>query len=217
MKIEDPDLRYGVALAEVAGHLMLRLADADLVPLHAQDFAATVARYVDEIERYTDRIREETQDNHRLLDDKVYELAASATDPVGPPARDADVPFLNFAPLRNASTALAASARAFDAAYAAALAEPGRLTPARAASVNALLGTAERTLLGEPGLPGRPWYRHMVYAPGLYTGYGAKTLPAVREAVEERHFAEVAESVTTTAAALDAYRRALDAAIAALR
>ena len=217
VKIEDPDLRYGVALAEVAGHVMLWLADADLVPVRAQDFASTVARYVDEIEHYADRAREETQDNHRLLDEKIYELAASPTDPVGPPARDADVPFLNFAPLRNASTALVASARAFDAAYAQALADPAHLTADRAASVNALLGSAERSLLGAPGLPGRPWYRHMVYAPGLYTGYGAKTLPAVREAVEERHYAEVAESVTATAAALDAYRRALDAATAALR
>jgi N-acetylated-alpha-linked acidic dipeptidase len=196
---------------------MLRLADADLVPLRAQDFSATVGRYVEEIERYTDRIREEAQDNHRRLDDKLYELAASATDPVGPPARDADVPFLNFAPLRNAAAALATSARAFDAAYAAALADPARLTAARAAAANGLLTGAERALLGDPGLPGRPWYRHMVYAPGLYTGYGAKTLPAVREAIEERHWNEVAEAVTMTGAALDAYRRALDAAAAALR
>jgi N-acetylated-alpha-linked acidic dipeptidase len=217
VRIEDPDLRYGVTLAEIAGHVMLRLADADLVPLRAQDFATTVARYVEEIEHYADRIREEAQDNHRLLDEKIYELAASATDPVGPPARDAEVPFLNLAPLRNASTALAASARAFDASYAAALAEPGRLTPARAASVNGLLGTAERALLGEPGLPGRPWYRHMIYAPGLYTGYGAKTLPAVREAVEERHWTDVPGAVVATATALDAYRRALEAATAALR
>jgi N-acetylated-alpha-linked acidic dipeptidase len=217
IKVEDPDLSYGVALAKVAGHVMLRLADADLVPLRAQDFSATVARYVDEIEHYTDHIRDEAQDNHRLLDEKVYELAASATDPVAPPARDADVPYINFAPLRNSTVALGTSARAFDAAYAAALADPARLTPARAAAANVLLTGAERALLGEPGLPGRPWYRHMVYAPGLYTGYGAKTLPAVREAVEERRWSEVADSVNATAAALDAYRHALDAATAALR
>jgi N-acetylated-alpha-linked acidic dipeptidase len=217
VKIEDPDLRYGVALAQVAGHVMLRLADADLVPLRAQEYAAAVGRYVEEIERHADRMRGETAENHRLLDDRLYELAASATDPVGPPAREADVPFLDFAPLKNAAAALASSARAFDAAYAAAVADPARLTPARAAAVNAILGGAEQALLGSPGLPGRPWYRHMVYAPGLYTGYGAKTLPAVREAVEERRYAEVAAAVTGTTAALDAYRRALEAATAALR
>ncbi len=217
VKVEDPELRYGVALAEVAGHVMLRLADADLVPLHAQEFSAVVARYVDEIEHTAERLREDALENHRLLDERIYELAASAVDPVGPPARDSDVPFLDLSPLRNAAAALSTSARAFDAAYAAAFADPGRLTPARAAAANAVLGTAEQALLGNPGLPGRPWYRHMVYAPGLHTGYGAKTLPAVREAVEERHWAEVAASVGATATAIDAYRRALDAATAALR
>ncbi|HUO94730.1 MAG TPA: transferrin receptor-like dimerization domain-containing protein [Steroidobacteraceae bacterium] len=216
-KVEDPELRYGVALAEVAGHVMLRLADADLVPMRAQDYAAVIARYVDELERYTEHQRQQTQEAHRLLDEHVYELASSTSDPVGPPAREADVPFLNLAPLRNAVAALGASAKAFDAAYAAALADPARLTPARAASVNALLTTAEQSLTSERGLPGRGWYRHMVFAPGLYTGYGAKTLPAVREAIEERHYAEVPDAVAATAAAIDGYRRALESATQALR
>jgi N-acetylated-alpha-linked acidic dipeptidase len=217
MKTEDPELRYGVALAEVAGHVMLRLADADLVPLRAQDYAATIARYVDELDRYADRLRQSTLEAHRMLDERVYELAASATDPLGPPEREADVPFLNFAPLRNAVTALTASAKAFDSAYAAALADPARLTAARAAAVNATLLAAEQALMSERGLPGRPWYRHMVVAPGLYTGYGAKTLPGVREAIEERQWAQAADYVTVTAAAIDGYRRALDSATAALR
>ncbi len=217
VKIEDPDLRYGVALAEVAGHTMLRLADADLLPLRTQDFATTVARYVEEVEHYAEGLRSETADMHRLLDEHVYELAATGPDVVGPPAREADVPFLNFAPLRNASAALSASAQTFDAAYAAALADPARLTPARVGAVNETLRRAEQSLLGADGLPGRPWYRHLIYAPGLYTGYGAKTLPGVREAIEERHWAEAADYTIRTAAALDAYRRALDAATVALR
>ena len=217
VSIEDPQLRYGVTLAAVAGRVMLRLADADLVPLRAQDYAAAIARYVDEIDHQTERLRQQTQETDRMLDQRVYELAASASDPVGPPPREADVPYLNFAPLKNAAAALASSAKAFDAAAAAAIADPARLTPARAAAANALLGTAEQALLGSPGLPGRPWFRHMVYAPGRYTGYGAKTLPAVREAVEERRWADAAESVTMTAAAIDSYRRVLEAATAALR
>lgn len=217
VKVEDGDLQYGVALAEVAGHVMLRLADADLVPLRTQDFAVAVGHYVEELDQLLAHARDEAQVNHRLLDERVYELAVSVVDPVGPPARQPEVPYLNLAPLHNAATALAASARAFDTAFAATTAEPARLTPARAAAVNAALARAERALLGEPGLPGRPWYRHMIYAPGLYTGYGAKTLPAVREAIEERHFDEVPAAVTLTAAAIDGYRRALDAATAALR
>ena len=215
--IDDPDLGYGVTLAKVAGHVMLRLADADLLPMRTQDFAMTVAGYVDEIDHLAERMRRETEENHRLLDERLYQLAVNAADPVGPPARDGDVPFLNFAPLHNAAAALLASARAFDASYDATLAEPGRLTPTRAATINATLRGAEQTLLGTPGLPGRPWYRHLVYAPGLYTGYGAKTLPGVREAVEERHWPEAADCVAVTAAALDAYRHALESATAALR
>jgi N-acetylated-alpha-linked acidic dipeptidase len=217
VKVEDPELHYGVALAEVAGHAMMRLADADLLPLRTQDFASAISRYVDEVSRYADTLREETADTHRLLDAHVYELAAIATDPVGPPAREADVPFLSFAPLQNAAAALTATAREFDAAYTAALADPARLDAARAARANAALRGAEQALLGRDGLPGRPWYRHLIYAPGLYTGYGAKTLPGVREAVEERRWAEVAEYTNQTAAAIDGYRRALEAATAALR
>ena len=217
VKVEDADLRYGVALAEVAGHTMLRLANADLVPLRAQDFAAAVTRYVEEIERYADVQREDTAETHRMLDQHVYELAANASEPVGPPARELDVPFLNFAPLRNAVAALTLSAREFDAAYASSLAGPARLDAARAAAVNGALRAAEQSLLGPEGLPGRPWYRHLIYAPGLYTGYGAKTLPGVREAVEERRWAEADDYVVQTAAALDRYRRMLDTAAAALR
>ena len=216
VKINDPDLRYGVALAEVAGHTMLRLANADLLPMRAADFATTIGRYVDEVEHYADGLRGETAEMHRLLDEHVYELAATGTEPVGPPAREVDVPFLNFAPLRNASGALQLSAQSFDAAYAAALAEPTRLTPTQVATVNETLRRAEQALLGADGLPGRPWYRHLIYAPGLYTGYGAKTLPGVREAIEERQWALASDYTTRTANALDAYRRALDAATAAL-
>lgn len=217
LKVDDPEFAYGVALAKVAGHIMLRLADADLIPMRTQDFATTVSGYVDEVDHLAERLRREAQENHRLLDEHLYELAASKTDPVGPPAREPDVPFLNFAPLHNAATSLVASAREFDAAYAATLADPGRLTPARIGVINSTLRAAEQTLLGVPGLPGRPWYRHLIYAPGLYTGYGAKTLPGVREAVGERHWLEAADCVAGAAAALDSYRHALEAATAALR
>ena len=117
----------------------------------------------------------------------------------------------------DAVAALAATAREFDAAYAAATADPATLDPERSAKVNAALRSAEQALLGRDGLPGRPWYRHLIYAPGLYTGYGAKTLPGVREAIEERRWAEAAEYTTQTANAIDAYRRSLETALAALR
>jgi len=217
IRIEDPELAYGVALAEVAGHTVLRLADADLLPLRLQEFADTVNRYVEEIEKLADKMRAETVETDQLIAERIYELGADSSDPVGPPEREAAVPYLNFAPLKNAAAALATSARALDALYASALADPSHLTRERVAAVDGELRRAEQALLSTGGLPGRSWYRHMVYAPGLHTGYGAKTLPGVREAVEERRWAEAADYVVVTARALDAYRAALDAAADKLR
>ena len=162
-------------------------------------------------------MRQETQEQARLLAEHLYELAGSANDPAAPPAREADVPYINLAPLRNAAAALQTSAKAFDAAAAAALANPTPIERARLAAANTELRLIEQALLGPEGLPGRPWYKHLVYAPGLYTGYGAKTLPSVREAIEERQFEQVAHHVDDTALALDRYRKRLDAATAALR
>jgi N-acetylated-alpha-linked acidic dipeptidase len=217
VKIEDADFGYGIALAKTAGHVVLRLADAELLPFRYGDAASTISRYVDEVEKLAERLRETTADAHRLLDEKAFELAASRTDPVGPPAREATVPYINFAPLKNAAAALAASARTLDGLCAAKLADPAHLTAAQLAAANAALRPAEQSLLSASGLPGRGWYRHMVYAPGVYTGYGAKTLPGVREAIEERRFDEAAEYVLVTARALDAYRASIDAATATLR
>jgi N-acetylated-alpha-linked acidic dipeptidase len=216
IKVDDPDLAYGVALAEVAGHTMLRLANADLLPFRQQEFATSVSRYVDELDALASRLRAQTAQNEKLIDQHLFELGAERLDPVGPPPREAPVPFINLAPLRNAAAALAVSARELDERYTTAIVGGEGLPHERLVAVNADLRRAEQALLSSAGLPGRGWYRHMVYAPGLYTGYGAKTLPAVREAIEERHWADVPDQVTATAAAIDAYRAVLDAAAAKL-
>ena len=216
LKVDDATLGYGVALAEVAGHAVLRFANADLLPFHEQDFAASVSEYVGEVETLAGHMRASTAQSNRVIDQHVFELGTDQLDPVGPPAREPEVPFLNLAPLKNAAAELAASAKTFDERYEAALHGSAPLSAERAAAVNAQLGRAEQALLSTTGLPGRGWYRHMIYAPGLFTGYGAKTLPGVREAIEERHWAEVADNVTITVAALDAYRAVLDAAAAKL-
>ena len=215
VRIEDPDFGYGVALATTAGHVMLRLAAADLLPLRFGDSASAVGHYVEQLEQLAAQLRERTATTERLLAERSYELATSRADPVGPPEHEAPVPFLNFAPLQNAAAALAASARSYDALAAARLAADP--SAAQLAAANAVLRAAEQALLGAQGLPGRAWYRHLVYAPGLYTGYGVKTLPGVREAIEQRRFDEAAEYVVLTARALDAYRAAIDAASSALR
>jgi N-acetylated-alpha-linked acidic dipeptidase len=113
--------------------------------------------------------------------------------------------------LHNAVNRLAASARQFDSTLAEVV-RRGDGDLAVRQSVNTALRTLEQSLLGNPGLPGRPWYRHVVYAPGTYTGYGVKTLPGVREAVEERQYAAVDPAIHQAVAALEAYRAKLDAA-----
>lgn len=218
IRFEDPDLNYGVALAEVAGHAVLRLADADLLPFHEQELASNVSRYIEELEKLTDKMRADTLDTNHIIEQKLYELGADSADPVGPPPHDDQVPFLSFAPLKNAATALTASATEFDAAYTAALNGKGpTLAKSALIAVNSQLRAAEPALLAAEGLPGRDWYKHMIVAPGLHTGYGAKTLPGVREAIEERRWSEAADYILIIARTLDSHRAVIDSANKLLR
>jgi N-acetylated-alpha-linked acidic dipeptidase len=215
INIIDPGLDYGPALASTAGRLVLRVADADLLPLRFGDFAATVSRYTDELQKLADSMREQTDTVNELLDQHAFAVAASPVDPIGPPPRESAVPYLDFAPIQNAVVALRGSAEAFDKRYAQAMAT-GSVTARQAEAVNGVLQSAELSLTDSRGLPGRPWYRHMIYAPGAYTGYGVKTLPGIREAIEERRWNEANDYIAVTARALDAYRTTIDRAAAAL-
>ena len=76
--------------------------------------------------------------------------------------------------------------------------------------------TIDQTLAPEEGLPGRPWYKNLVYAPGRFTGYEAKTLPGVREAIEDRRWADANRYAKLTADALNTYSDRLDKATAVL-
>ncbi|MCU0890650.1 MAG: folate hydrolase, partial [Sandarakinorhabdus sp.] len=111
-------------------------------------------------------------------------------------------PALDLAALDAAITRLDAAAKAFDTA----MAEKGAtLTAAQQAALNAQLKGIDQALLSPTGLPSRPWFRNILYAPGFFTGYGAKTLPGVREAVEERRFDDATREAGIAAAAFNAY------------
>jgi len=75
---------------------------------------------------------------------------------------------------------------------------------------------SERALTRPEGLPQRPWFKHQLYAPGLYTGYGVKTLPAVREAIEERDWKQTKEQIVLVADTIDGLCREIDRASAAV-
>ena len=192
----DTDFAYGRALAQTAGSMMMRMADADVIPYQFTDEADTVQNYVTEVKKLADTMRTQTKERDADLADGAYTAAADPHKVSVPPPFEASVPYLNFAPLDQASDDLTAAAAAYEKAFTAhAVSGDG--------AVNTELIKTERALTDPDGLPNRPWFENMVYAPGFYTGYGVKTLPAVREAIEQREWSIVDAQIARTAAALE--------------
>lgn len=181
-----------------------------MLPLQATDFSDTVARHVEEMHKLANTMRENTLLQHRMLDEKAYTLAADPTRTFRPPDRDSAVPVLNLAPLDNALLRLKKSARSCDDARAGAMKSGLKLGAAQSAQLSELLRSLEQTLLNSQGLPNRNWFRHMIYAPGLKTGYAVKTLPGLREAIEDRRWSDAERFAVVIANALGAYCDRLD-------
>ena len=206
----DPTFQYEVALAQVAGRIVLREAQADILPALEGDFAASVAGYDDELHKLLDGMRIRSGELSKLLDDGEFQLAMDPNEPRSAPPRAGEVPYLNFADLDNAVDRLRASAGAFDARYKRLVADEDTSNQGR---LNAALAGVEQALTDPRGLPGREWYQHMIYAPGMHTGYGVKTLPGIREAIEERRWDEANQYIGVVARALNAYSARLDRAV----
>lgn len=212
-RFDDPGLAYGAALSQTVGRMVMRIADADTPPVRFSDLATTVNAYVGEVKTLAADRRKQDETRAALLATPTFKLATDPKAPVGPPAAVAMTPVIEFAALENAAAKLTASAKAFDAAYAA---RGATLSAVQRSKLNGLLRNIDQQLLIPEGLPMRPWYKHALYAPGRFTGYGAKTLPGVREAIEERRFADANLYAGRTAAALERYAAQLDAARATL-
>jgi N-acetylated-alpha-linked acidic dipeptidase len=213
LRFQDPDLAYGVALAKVGGRAVLRLTEADLLPFDFTRSAARIATYATDIERLVETMTAETIEHNRRVDEGAFTLAASPyATYVAPTKRDA-VPTFDVTPLRQAVDRLRVAARRFDAVASRAA---GGAPATALAQANAVLLATERALTRREGLPRRPWFRHQVYAPGFYTGYGVKTLPAVREAIEERQWDEARQQIPLVAETLERYAREIERAAAAL-
>jgi len=187
----DTDFVYGRALAQTVGGAVMRLADAQLLPFDFDGLADTVGKYVDEIEKLADDERSEIVERNTELDEGVFDATDDPKRPEVAPQHEEVPPFLNLAPLENGLAALKTAAEAYrvaedkiEAGGGAGLGRDG------VAQINQRLIQSERRLTSDDGLPGRPWFKHLVYAPGFYTGYGVKTLPGVREAIEQKKWAQ---------------------------
>jgi N-acetylated-alpha-linked acidic dipeptidase len=188
----DPKFDYGIAQAKTTGRMMLRLANADFLPFEPSTLAATVARYAAEVEQLAESMRAETEELNRQLRERTMEVAADPTKPFVAPQAEEPVPYLSFAPLQNAVMRLQRAAREY---------KGGNDTIAM---------RLEQLLTRDEGLPGRSWYKHHVYAPGFYTGYGVKTLPGVREAIEQRKWRDADAQIIVLAKVLEGYAAALE-------
>jgi len=216
VRFMDPGFRYGIALARVAGRATLRLAEADVLPVEPGRLVETLGTYADEVKKLADTLRETTAETNRRIDDGDYVAAADPKTKLKPPRREEPVPHLNFAPLDNAIDRLRAAVAAFEEARTAARAADGALPAVTAAALDTALAGLERAMTGPEGLPGRTWYTHLVYAPGSYTGYGVKTLPAVRETIEARRWSEIDGAVTLTVSALERLAKQIERGTSAL-
>ncbi len=207
---DDPGLVYGAALSKVVGRMVLRASAAARVPVRYGDFAATVARYVGEVKKLAADQREQDRTLKDLERDGVFKLTSNPVDPTIAPAQEGITPMIDMLVLEDASDHLIRASRAADAAL-------DRASPEQLAKAMVVLKGIDQLLLDKNGLPGRPWYRNLIYAPGTLTGYGAKTLPGIREGIEQRRFDDAKDYVVRTAAALNAYADRLDAAVKAVR
>ena len=202
---DDTSFVYGRALAQTVGTAVLRLADAEVLPYQFTGLAETVAKYTKEVEKLAKDKQDEIRERTRELDEGLFTATADPREPDVPPAREALPPFLNFAPLDNATDALTRVAERYEKALGHAQANGGAaLAKPDVQAVNATLLRSERALTTAAGLPRRPWYRHAVYAPGFYTGYGVKTLPGVREAIEQKNWSEGDAQIEAAGKALQA-------------
>ncbi len=213
----DTDFQYGRALSQTAGSAVMRLADADVLPYDFTDFADTIRRYIDEVKKLAGDLRDRIIERNREIDEGLFAAVNDPHEKMLPPPRETEPPFLNFAPLENGWTALRRAADQYDQALAKAAASGGdALARASLREANAKLVLVERTLTLKDGLPGRPWYQHQIYAPGLYTGYGVKTLPAVRESIEQKQWMEAEQQIARVGKVLENAGEAVSSAAAEL-
>ena len=210
MHFDDPGMQYGAALSKVVGRLVLRSSAGPRIPARYGDFASAVSRYLDEVMKLATTQREKDRTLADLRREGAFKLASAPYDPMVAPADHGITPLIDMLPLQNAVDHLKRAASAADSM----LGRENSLPAATQAQINASLAQIDQLLIDPAGLPGRPWYKNLIYAPGTLTGYGAKTLPGVREAIEQRRWDDARTYVGRTAKVIEDYANRLDQATA---
>jgi N-acetylated-alpha-linked acidic dipeptidase len=195
----------------------MRLADADLLPFNFADLTSTVRGYVNDLQHVAENQSDQIRERNRQISEGVFSATSDPQKQSVAPTPEAVPPHLNFAPLQNALDALNQSANHYQRVYTQVEQDSGAaLARASLARVNMELLQSERALTDPNGLPGRPWFKHQLYAPGFYTGYGVKTVPAVREAIEQKQWSVADQSIATVAKVLDREAAVIERAASSL-
>jgi N-acetylated-alpha-linked acidic dipeptidase len=189
----DTDFSYGRALSQTAGTAVIRMADAEVLPYAFSNFARTVRRYRDELKELLKSMQNRTKERNREITEGAFTATIDPKHPTVPPKEEDVPPYLNFAPLDNAVDAVDQSSDRYEKASMKLSQSTTPLGAEAVKAINSKLIQSERTLTNPDGLPGRPWFKHLIYAPGFYTGYGVKTIPGVRESIEQKQW-KVAET-----------------------
>ena len=211
----DKDFAYGRALSQTAGTAVMRLADAGLLPVDYSPQADAIAKYEADLEKLLKDKQEEFTERNLELQEGVYQATADPRRPQLPPPGETVPPFVNFAPLKNAIAALKKSADRYSRALNSYTAAGSPELPAQSrALINADLLGISRLFLNQKGLPDRPWFKNQIYAPGAYTGYGAKPIAAVREYMDEKKWREAEGQVPQVAQVIENVAAGIDKAAA---
>jgi N-acetylated-alpha-linked acidic dipeptidase len=212
----DSDFVYGRALSQTIGTSVMRLADAEVLPFDFTDFADTVHKYTKDLEKLLADKQEEIRERNQELEEGVFKATFDPRRPTVAPPQEEVPPHLNFAPMENAAEVLTGSAERYQKALAKKQSGLSELQKETLGALNVKLIESERRLTNDDGLPRRPWYKHMLYAPGVYSGYGVKTVPSVREGIEQKRYAEAEQEIGRVAKSLDDEAALIDSAAAML-
>jgi N-acetylated-alpha-linked acidic dipeptidase len=209
----DTDFAYGRALSQTAGTAIMRLADAELIPVDYAPQAEAIQKYLSELEKLLKDKQDEFTERNLELEEGVFKATVDPHRPLLPPPAESVPPYINFAPMKNAISLLKKSADH----YSRALADfESKGSPALSAQsltlINADLMHVSRLFLNQAGLPERPWFKNQIYAPGAYTGYDAKPIAAVREYMDEKKWHEAEAQVPQVAKVIEKVAAGIDKA-----